>query len=74
MCEKEEDAGYFKLMYCNHHKLQGATIVCQRAGELINELALCMHQGIKVRELLIMKALMLVEGLTLTPRPLTQRR
>lgn len=48
ICEKEEDAGYYKIMYCSHHKVHGATIVCQRAGELINELALCMHQDIKV--------------------------
>merc|ERR1712000_153032 len=51
ICEKEEDAGYYKIMYCSHHKVHGATIVCQRAGELINELALCMHQDIKVTEL-----------------------
>lgn len=48
VCEHEEDYGYYKIMYCPHYKVQGATIVCQRAGELINELALCMHQGIKV--------------------------
>jgi pyruvate/2-oxoglutarate dehydrogenase complex dihydrolipoamide dehydrogenase (E3) component len=62
VCEKEEDAGYFKLMYCNHHKLHGATIVCQRAGELINEMALCMHQGIKVRGSLVEMMMELTES------------
>jgi pyruvate/2-oxoglutarate dehydrogenase complex dihydrolipoamide dehydrogenase (E3) component len=48
VCENEEAHGFVKLMYDDHYNLHGATVVCQRAGELINELAVCIHHGIKV--------------------------
>ena len=48
VCENEEGQGFVKLMYDDHYTLHGATVVCQRAGELINELAVCIHHGIKV--------------------------
>eukprot|EP00045_Choanoeca_perplexa_P020974 m.5453 g.5453 ORF g.5453 m.5453 type:complete len:492 (+) comp7686_c0_seq1:111-1586(+) len=51
VCENEEGQGFVKLMYDDHYTLHGATVVCQRAGELINELAVCIHHGIKVTKL-----------------------
>jgi pyruvate/2-oxoglutarate dehydrogenase complex dihydrolipoamide dehydrogenase (E3) component len=47
VCEGEEEAGFIKLMCDAHGNLHGATVVCSRAGELINELSVCIHHGIK---------------------------
>ena len=48
VCENELN-GFIKLFVDQHHTIHGANIVCQSAGEMINELAVCMHHGIKVR-------------------------
>ncbi|EGD81218.1 hypothetical protein PTSG_11256 [Salpingoeca rosetta] len=49
--EGEETAGFYKIMFTPDNKLRGACFVCQRAGELVNEIALCMANDIKVPDL-----------------------
>lgn len=44
VCEGE-DAGFFKLMYTKDKKIKGCVVVCQRAGEIINELSVAMQNG-----------------------------
>eukprot|EP00055_Hartaetosiga_balthica_P007635 m.26552 g.26552 ORF g.26552 m.26552 type:complete len:484 (+) comp5866_c0_seq1:60-1511(+) len=46
-----ETEGYYKIFYSSDKKIRGAVFVCSRAGELINEIAVCIHHGIKFTEL-----------------------
>eukprot|EP00056_Hartaetosiga_gracilis_P010133 m.148703 g.148703 ORF g.148703 m.148703 type:complete len:163 (+) comp13262_c2_seq11:86-574(+) len=46
-----EKEGYYKIFFSNDNKIRGAVFVCSRAGELVNEIAVCMHHGIKFTDL-----------------------
>eukprot|EP00043_Microstomoeca_roanoka_P030009 m.24214 g.24214 ORF g.24214 m.24214 type:complete len:483 (-) comp9641_c0_seq1:1376-2824(-) len=49
--EDEDSIGFYKILYTTNGKIRGATFVCQRAGELVNEIAICISQGIKITDL-----------------------
>eukprot|EP00050_Salpingoeca_kvevrii_P020294 m.96826 g.96826 ORF g.96826 m.96826 type:complete len:242 (+) comp8805_c0_seq3:784-1509(+) len=51
VCEGEHKHGFYKLMYSSDQKIRGATIVCQRAGELINEIAVAIERGLTMKQL-----------------------
>ena len=38
VCENESE-GFFKIMYLSNGRITGATIVCSRAGEILNQMA-----------------------------------
>eukprot|EP00051_Salpingoeca_urceolata_P004731 m.67266 g.67266 ORF g.67266 m.67266 type:complete len:486 (-) comp13816_c0_seq2:55-1512(-) len=49
--EGEHHDGFYKIMYSPDQKIRGATMVSQRAGETINEIAVAMTQGITMKSL-----------------------
>ncbi|EDQ92661.1 uncharacterized protein MONBRDRAFT_22530 [Monosiga brevicollis MX1] len=51
ICENDGDHGFIKLLVNKHFHLLGATVVGPRAGELLGELTVCMHNDIKVTDL-----------------------
>eukprot|EP00730_Choanoeca_flexa_P004268 TRINITY_DN11646_c0_g4_i1.p1 TRINITY_DN11646_c0_g4~~TRINITY_DN11646_c0_g4_i1.p1 ORF type:complete len:502 (+),score=108.20 TRINITY_DN11646_c0_g4_i1:133-1638(+) len=51
VCEGDEQQGFIKLLFDDGLAVHGATIVCQRAGEMINEIAVCMQHGIRLDKL-----------------------
>lgn len=46
VCEGEQEAGFFKIFYTADQKIKGASICCQRAGDIINEVAVAMQNGL----------------------------
>ena len=52
VCEHEESQGFFKLLVTpSDGKIHGATIVCARAGEIINELAVAIKANVTIKEI-----------------------
>eukprot|EP00054_Salpingoeca_dolichothecata_P016351 m.95724 g.95724 ORF g.95724 m.95724 type:complete len:482 (-) comp21940_c0_seq3:95-1540(-) len=51
VCENDEETGFVKILYTSDLKVHGATIVCQRAGEMINEFSLAMQNDLSLKKI-----------------------